>query len=369
MTKDSANLDFLRASAVLTVYVAHLIQMAGIRAVGPFTLNGIAQMAVLIFFVHTSLVLMLSMDRMKVPAATLFKAFYIRRAFRIYPLSIATVLLAVVFTIPPFPIRPYVWPGWYHFASNLLLAQNLTFSPSLIGPLWSLPYEVQMYLLLPPLYLLVKAVPAWWVPVGLWALAVLCAPLQKATISRQSLMQYAPCFLGGVLAFVLASRPAFRLPFWGWPLMIGIAFLIRQIGFQAGWVACLLLGASIPQFAELGDGWLRKAAAWIAKYSYGIYLSHVIIFWIAFILLRGYPGWVQAAVCAVLSVTVPVAMYHAIEHPAILAAVKLADRFSPNSQTALCEVAAAVDANSMNVDGLQPGMRPRLQQEAARRGA
>lgn len=329
MGKDSANLDFLRACAVLTVYISHLFQMANVRAVGPISLNAFGQMGVLIFFVHTSLVLMLSMDRLKLPPSALFKVFYVRRAFRIYPLSAAVVSMVAVFSIPSFPTRPYIWLGWVHFASNLLLTQNLTFSPSILGPLWSLPYEVQMYIVLPALYLLIKAVPKWWVPVGLWLLSALLAPLQQAAVARMSLMQYCPCFLGGILGYVLADKPAFRLPFWGWPLMIAGTMAIRQNGFQAGWVACLLLGASAPQFAELGNGWLRKTAAWIAKYSYGIYLGHVIVFWVAFVLMRNYPGWEQVAACAALSVTVPVVMYHAVEHPAILIGVRLADSFRP----------------------------------------
>ena len=49
----------------------------------------------LLFFVHTSLVLMYSMQRSPLRGGALFRDFYIRRFFRIYPLSILTVLAAV----------------------------------------------------------------------------------------------------------------------------------------------------------------------------------------------------------------------------------------------------------------------------------
>jgi peptidoglycan/LPS O-acetylase OafA/YrhL len=45
------------------------------------------------FFVHTCLVLMLSMHR--TPATHRPRNFFIRRAFRIYPLCWATILLAL----------------------------------------------------------------------------------------------------------------------------------------------------------------------------------------------------------------------------------------------------------------------------------
>jgi len=50
---------------------------------------------VLIFFVHTCLVLMYSMERSGLNGSSLHKDFYIRRVFRIYPLSILAVGVAV----------------------------------------------------------------------------------------------------------------------------------------------------------------------------------------------------------------------------------------------------------------------------------
>src|ERR1017187_9066946 len=57
--------------------------------------DGIGIFGVLLFFVHTSLVLMYSMRRSHLTGFALVKDFYIRRFFRIYPLSILAVLMAV----------------------------------------------------------------------------------------------------------------------------------------------------------------------------------------------------------------------------------------------------------------------------------
>ena len=77
---DLPNLDLLRTVAVLLVFVGHLMLTAGVRGLGD-----VGRFGVLIFFVHTSLVLMLSMERLGLTGGRLYFAFLIRRFFRIYP--------------------------------------------------------------------------------------------------------------------------------------------------------------------------------------------------------------------------------------------------------------------------------------------
>src|SRR6185436_10342900 len=84
------------------------------------------------------------------------RRFYIRRAFRIYPLSIFTVLVLVALQIPhPIGVA-YDAPSQSKIWSSLLLIQNITNTGEIITPMWSLPFEVQMYLLLPFIYALGK---------------------------------------------------------------------------------------------------------------------------------------------------------------------------------------------------------------------
>jgi peptidoglycan/LPS O-acetylase OafA/YrhL len=117
---DSANLDFLRIFAVLTVYFGHLLQLFHTdKLVGRLTIYDLAQTGVLIFFVHTSLVLMLSLDRLRIASARrLFAVFHIRRAFRIYPLSIATVVIMLAAHVPAFPDIRYSRPGFLALLAN-----------------------------------------------------------------------------------------------------------------------------------------------------------------------------------------------------------------------------------------------------------
>jgi peptidoglycan/LPS O-acetylase OafA/YrhL len=149
--KGLPNLDFMRAYAVMLVWIAHFGRTLGWKhgeaALGMF--------GVLIFFVHTSLVLMLSMERTGPQPL----GFYIRRIFCIYPLSIITVLAVLVFRVPC-DSWGTIWsyPSLKTVLLNLALMQNLNGSPSVLAPLWSLSLEIQMYVLLPLLFILVRSV-------------------------------------------------------------------------------------------------------------------------------------------------------------------------------------------------------------------
>ncbi len=268
-----------------------------------------------IFFVHTSYVLMRALARL--PERDRALRFYVRRVFRIYPLSILVVSIVVLAGIPPFPTRIYQWPGWPDVASNLALVQNVTLAPSVLDPLWSLPYEVQMYLVLPSLFLWVTH-PRAPAPILVWLLAVVLALVQEgSTATRLDLLRYAPCFVAGVVAFAQEQKTAPRLHWLGWPVIIALAFALRQFGLEVGWLGCILLGMTVGRFRQVDVRWIRTSAAWIARYSYGIYLAHLVIFWIAFVRMASAPLAVQIAVCAAGSVLVPVALYHALEAPMV----------------------------------------------------
>jgi peptidoglycan/LPS O-acetylase OafA/YrhL len=332
-----ANLDLLRACAVVAVYCGHLGLLWNVDGLGSLSLKALSQGGVALFFVHTSYVLMRSLERL--PAQDRAVRFYVRRAFRIYPLSILVVLAVLALRIPPFPTRPYLLPGWGGALSNLGLVQNLTLSPSVIDPLWSLPYEVQMYVVLPALFVLVTR-PRAPAPLYVWLASVALALAQEtSSATRLDVIRYAPCFLAGVLAFA-EERQARQDPKdgrWSWmgfPLVILAALGLRQLGLEAGWVGCLLLGLAVGRFRQVDVRWIRAVAAWIARYSYGIYLAHLPVFWVAFVLLRGVPLAAQIGVCAALSVLLPVALYHWLEAPMVARGASLAARIGAGPVTA-----------------------------------
>lgn len=91
---ESPNLDLMRSFAVLFVLVSHLPVAIGLSVRTGFHLGSLGLLGVVVFFVHTCLVLMLSLGRQVAARgpAHLHADFFVRRAFRIYPLSGAVVL-------------------------------------------------------------------------------------------------------------------------------------------------------------------------------------------------------------------------------------------------------------------------------------
>ena len=133
------NLDLLRSCAVLLVAFSHFVPTC-LR----WSDHGMGRLGVMVFFVHTSLVLMMSMERSVAAKVNSVRTFYLRRAFRIYPLSILTVLAVTCMHIPADPFHAFQHPSGVELLSNIALTQNLTSVRSLVGPLWSLPWEVHL---------------------------------------------------------------------------------------------------------------------------------------------------------------------------------------------------------------------------------
>lgn len=313
----SANLDLLRSIAVLLVLLNHLT-----RHYHYDHFDGVGLFGVLLFFVHTSLVLMYSMQRSHLAGFALARDFYIRRFFRIYPLSILAVLSAVALHLHADGrgLAIGARPGPLELVSNLLLIQNLTYSNSIIGPLWSLPLEVQMYVFLPFLFLWRKR--ALGVLLLLWVVCGVLGhfPQTIPALAWFTLLLYVPNFLPGIMAFTLPEKRF--VPSWLWPVFImlltALVFWIPTRRVSA--VACLLLGLGIPFFKEIAFRPLKFVANRIATYSYGIYLGHSFFIWYA---LTEHHSWI---LFCVMWLVIPAALYHIFERPALDVGKRVAER-------------------------------------------
>ena len=233
--KDLPNLDLLRTCAVLFVVTSHV--MTQFRWPIPPNIEWLGITGVFIFFTHTCLVLMWSLQRKPHPLD-----FYIRRAFRIYPAAMVIILITVLFQIPALNYGPatgfqYVHASVWNVIENLLLVQNLR-GPLIVGVTWSLPLEMQMYIVLPFLFFFVIRNRAIWPLLLLWALSVVTvlAVLERPKVL--SLPFCIPYFLPGVMAYVGYTRWTPRLPSW--------TFLLDCFCLQAG--SCTIPVTTGPGF-------------------------------------------------------------------------------------------------------------------------
>lgn len=314
------NLDFLRAVAVLLVLAAHLAGYTIRTSPASFALG---QLGVMLFFVHTSLVLMQSLERQQLAGAALLRAFYLQRACRIYPLS-AVMLLGIYF------LQDAQWTP-FELLANLLLVQNLVYARYMSAVLWSLCLELQMYLVLPLLFLLLRRRPLRWL-LALWLLSIPLALLQPLVTARLGLFEFAPCFLAGVLAWRLQGRA--RLPAWLWPPLLAlasaafVAYAEPRANNYGRWMVCLAVGLVLPWLREISAPRLNRASKFIARYSYGIYLFHPPVMGLAFRTLDTlHPFWQWSLFLSLLAVLTGLG-YHLVELPMI----RLGARWSAGRQ-------------------------------------
>jgi peptidoglycan/LPS O-acetylase OafA/YrhL len=204
--------------------------------------------------------------------------------------------------------------------------------------MWSLPYEMAMYLFLPGLFLLLYPNKSRWLIAGIWVISVLaCLGWLMYARGKHSnnFLLYVPCFLPGVIAYQLQRRRRRQLPASLWPgLVIGIVvlFLYKQTlvsnPWYKGWLACLALGVAAPFFAQISARWLTVPSYFIAKYSYGIYLTHFFCIWLAFDRLHHVlPRMVRVSLFAAMVTLLPILFYHFLEQPMTLLGKRVAKGF------------------------------------------
>lgn len=334
MNDHSPTLDTLRAVAVLFVVISHLLIEHLVTSIGSFHTQSLGTLGVYIFFVHTCLVLMQSLGRherlLGKPPTTL--SFLVTRAFRIYPLSILIVVLVASTDRLFFQTHP----GLFNVISNILLIQNLTGSASVTPVLWSLPYEFQMYLFLPVLFFMASSSSrhAWRWVFALWCACVVLVLLFRHVGISVELIRFFPCFLPGVLAYCLLGVPRSYSPtlLFAYVGAVAVIFpMLVGLGASAtvmGWVICLVLGALIPRCGEVRTRWLKRCAAVIARYSYGIYLVHVPIMKLSFRYVDTLPGILSWLLFIGGVALASYLAYHTIEQPGIAYGRVLAQRLN-----------------------------------------
>lgn len=231
-----------------------------------------------------------------------FRNFYARRALRIWPVYF--LLLLVCYSVPEWFLGDSLanQSHWQTLASYALFVQNLrhTALPGTLGPTWSLAIEEQYYLVWAPLVFL-SAMAFFRGPFTRLLLpAILIAMLVVSPLVRHlhphwltsthTLIHLDGIALGSLLALGLYDLPWTRKK-WLW-----VGVVLAVLGFAAsatvaGGTSLLdtalafgFVGVVLISIAGTGaDNWLatvlrRGPLAYFGKISYGMYMTHILVF-------------------------------------------------------------------------------------------
>lgn len=312
-------LDGLRGVAILLVLASH-------AHVPGFALAG-GTVGVSLFFVLSGYLItsILVAEHARVGRVS-FRAFYLRRALRLFP-ALGALLLTVVATAafhiqpgPPMRLGPTVAAvvayvgNWYQALGNPL---------GILGQTWTLAVEEQFYIVWPALLVLAMAVVTpRTAGLLLLSLAILITPWRLLLLGMDAVGHvyfgtdtHADALLLGCAIAILGTRLSAR---WGWAAIIGLVAM--DMAWPDGTLAALAIGLPLTAFL----GWMAVAScpgalawgplAYVGRISYGLYLWHYLFIW------SGLPWPIVLAV----SFVVAMLSYHLLETPFL----RLKDRFS-----------------------------------------
>ena len=315
-------LNGLRAFAVVGVLATHSLPtnpMAGWGVRLSFVLSG---------FLITH-ILLRARERTEAHGH-LLRAFYARRALRIFPAYYVALLLAVALNMET--LRDQFW--WYAtYATNVLAARE-GFGMSSGAHLWSLAVEEQFYLCWP--WLIVLASPAtrrWTVIACLivppllraWATAI-GEPVWSYLLTPMRLDGLA---LGGLYALGLTQRTVNVCAGLG-VLVLGLNSATDLPGLSllrdcaSNGVCLWLVAGAVRGFAgPFGRVLMLRPVQYVGTISYGIYLVHYFVPETVRIVERTFDiwlrfperGWAQFAYMGSASLVVAIVSWHLIEAP------------------------------------------------------
>ncbi len=356
--------DLLRSFSILSVMAAHFVYVPPPDpAYGwwwyHFQKNGAYGVGV--FFVVSGFLITRLIDGQgKGLFSPSFKTFYARRVARIFPLFFLTILLglAAAYLLPrAMPRFNYCFladPGQFNF---LFWSSLFTFSfnwycalsaGKLIavawGVMWSLSVEEQFYIFYP---LLLKRLGRAGPYLAFLSAMVVLGPLWRFAMGRLSpsysewgkfgsFGSFDQIAFGALLYFVAKKYGPFlglRPRLCALACLSGVALLaLAYLGTDTYdhrsedvvGASCVALGSFLLLLGGLHLRFFQSAfwapLAWPGKYSYGIYLLHIFVFYFSYPLLIAHGDLLTAYVLFVLiSTGVAALCYHFFEAPANLA--------------------------------------------------
>ena len=334
MSRQILSIQYLRGIAALAVVFYHVLQEISRHVENSlfldfYELRFFGQVGVDVFFVISGFVMMY-VHGGDFQESNISLKFLKRRIIRVVPLYwILTSVTAVLLYFKPelFGIGKVF--DWRHVVTSFLFIpsyNSVGLALPVLGPGWSLNYEMYFYALFAVLLLFKKKY--FIISIFIFFLCSLCCSLFLPDLALVDMITDAMLFeflFGVILASLLQNN---KLKYYYFPVTLGIFLLLTNIFFHFridfrvlcyGIPSALIISGLIAYEDTIGFGRPNKFLMLLANISYSIYLSHVFAYKITFFvlsrfILSSYPDLV-VILCLINSVVCGYVVHKLIELP------------------------------------------------------
>ncbi|WP_395330921.1 acyltransferase [Novosphingobium sp. BL-8H] len=259
----------LRGFTSIAVLLFHAIQgghVPSLLAAMPFSMLN-DYFAVSVFFTLSGFVIAHGLTGVTMTPGKV-GMFMLGRSIRLDPAYWASMLVTIglVLLAALYHHRPFHPPSVGDVLAHVFYLQEILRIPEINIVYWTLTYEFQFYLV----FALILTVPARWMGVAAWALAMASALGLVGTQWHGLFVEHWAVFYVGVMARrALDSEVALM------GLVLLVLVLMTGTGFERmpAMVALLLFAAAWTGWAETGLNW--RWLQFLGTISYSLYLIHV----------------------------------------------------------------------------------------------
>jgi peptidoglycan/LPS O-acetylase OafA/YrhL len=317
-------LDALRGLAVLLVLAQHVGQALFTPFVS-FVSNDVqlGQFGVMVFFLCSGYIIPATLER-----RDSLGDFWISRFFRLYPMywiSLLAVAIGIACGVTLPSIRLHEW------LSNITMLQIYLGGGNVLGPYWTLGWEMTFYIIMSGLFLLslnkrtlILSISAS----GVILLGVLASSLTSHNVPLGA-FNLSTMFLGTLVYRVHSGELTWRQTSVAFCAagVAGIVLLLKVLGHAVGPAAfgdrrfVPMLSAWVGAYGVflLGSWWWRNHSAprpltAIGRWSYSIYLWQGFV--IAVIRRGHHPHWLVASEWVLVTIALSIISYTFLENPA-----------------------------------------------------